>query len=177
MDSTVQVAQPVITGKGEIDGGSGIRVVQSVDQSRFSLNVLNLSYEPPVDYINEAEKSLRSFFVQNFPNFVSKSLPHFQSERSLNAPLNNVTFRALAGEITALVGGTASERRTLMDLINKTRFTGVFDGEISLTGFEQGSTYQANIASVSRVRDVTTSIFLVSSVYFYSFLFLLPLFL
>jgi len=64
--------------------------------------------------------------------------------------LHRVNFRATQGNVTAIMGPSVGERRTLTDLMGERRHYGSFEGQIKINGGRQGSSYSENVAFVPR---------------------------
>ena len=70
--------------------------------------------------------------------------------QSTSAPLENITFRARPGELTAVLSRELGERRTIMELIAGRRSYGEFDGDVFLHGNIVDPS-RPNLAYVSKV--------------------------
>jgi Fe-S cluster assembly ATPase SufC len=68
-----------------------------------------------------------------------------------SALLENVSFKASPGELTAVLAKEIGERRTIMELVAGRRSYGEFDGDV----FFHGGKLQLNFNNVAYVSKVT----------------------
>lgn len=83
-------------------------------------------------------------------------LPFYKGEHRkmllMGAPLRNVSFKAVAGELTAILGDEL-ERREVIELMTGRKKTGTYDGYISLNGesIDPKSYYYDHVTFVQKV--------------------------
>eukprot|EP01035_Chromulina_nebulosa_P021109 gene21109-27353_t len=117
-------------------------IVNKPVESTVYLSVNSLSYQPGRDYIREIKTSAYNSIPPQFA--ISKSTTYISNSEKLN----NISFTAVAGEITGILGNNLGEVRTLLGLIARRKKRGVFDGDITLNGLPSGSTYYDNYAFI-----------------------------
>jgi hypothetical protein len=118
-----------------------------------SVNVTNLTFIP-------SRKPLKKYleYVRYELTLVNMAwlLPFYKGEHRkmllMGAPLRNVSFRAISGELTAIIGDEM-ERREVVELMTGRKKSGTFDGSISLCGenIDSKSYYYDHIAFVQKV--------------------------
>jgi hypothetical protein len=118
-----------------------------------SVNVANLTFVP-------SRKPLKKYleYVRYELTLVNMAwlLPFYKGEHRkmllMGAPLRNVSFRAISGELTAIIGDEM-ERREVVELMTGRKKSGTFDGSISLCGenIHSKSYYYDHIAFVQKV--------------------------
>ena len=127
----------------------------------FQLNVLNLQYDPPTNVVKvlEAIEATKSTVVAQLPSVIGNlsnkiwsSVPQVVSDTSLHAQLIHVSFRARAGEVTAVLSTSLPERKSISDLVINRCRVGMFDGDIVMEGVAPDTSYDNNCAFVHRVR-------------------------
>lgn len=155
--NAISVSNPIVGVADEVKSQKEIMLDEGKSEG-FSLNVINLSFEPSrisdlFNLANEFTAHSREYLASSkYTQNLAQYIPDVASESSLTSSLQNVSFKAVAGQITAVISQSISERRTLVDLLTQLKYSGVFDGDISLSGFEKSTTYRDNFAFVPMVR-------------------------
>lgn len=122
------------------------RKTSSVNIAKCSLECLNLTYNPGHNsVISYAENLVKTRFPAALHSLVASN-----DNTKTTAPLINVNFKAMRGQITAIVGPDEGERRTLIELLMQHRKYGIFNGSVVINGSEVGVSYARSIAAVPR---------------------------
>jgi hypothetical protein len=124
-----------------------------------SINVSNLTYMPSRKLFKKYLEYIR--YELTLVN-LAWLLPFYKGEHRkmllLGAPLRNISFKALSGELTAILGDE-TERREIIELMTGRKKSGTFDGSISLCGenIAPKSYYYDHVAFVQKVCSATIS--------------------
>ena len=131
--------------------------LESAVSETTSINVSNLSYMPSRKLFKKYLEYIR--YELTLVN-LAWLLPFYKGEHRkmllLGAPLRNISFKALSGELTAILGDE-TERREIIELMTGRKKSGTFDGSISLCGenIAPKSYYYDHVAFVQKVRYAT----------------------
>lgn len=125
-------------------------------QSSYSLHVQNLSYRPSKQMMNRDE-------FNSWINWAKLGwlIPSLKEEATTNfheSFLHRVHFTAQGGELTGLLG-SRHERRELVKLLCGQQRSGMFDGNIALSGpnLTDSNYYYDYVAYVQTVSDFVPS--------------------
>lgn len=123
----------------------------------FSLNVLNLSYDPPVNYLSNLGLEFRGILKRNNLHLPESLLPAESSvegfkNATTNVSIDNISFKADSCKITAIMSHTKKERQTLIQILSNRCQSGHVDGDIYMRGLMTGGKYSSNLAFVPKVR-------------------------
>lgn len=121
----------------------------------FSLNVSKLKYTPPKNHLLEYEESFYQSITKT-SKYLASIWPKNQygtylSKINSNVKLEEISFVAEQGKITAILGPNKQERKTLINLIATKVINGEAEGDIVMQGVSNGSlNYSKHMAFVPR---------------------------
>lgn len=137
-------------------GGSSLEAGTHMEEAtQFSLNVSKLKYSPPKNYLLEYEEGIYRFITSR-SQYLASVLPKNQygtylSHINSNVKLEEISFVAEQGKITAILGPNKQERKTLINLIATKVINGEAEGDIVMQGVTDGTlSYSKHMAFVPR---------------------------
>ncbi len=126
--------------------------IEEGNEEKLALHVIDLSYQPPKEFVKNTFEYVRAQLNAMKIGWLFPSLRAVHRDAYRHVPLRRVTFTALGGEVTAILGNT-NERHQIISLLGGRTIRGEYDGDIFLSGagVKPNDYYYDKMAYVQRV--------------------------